>query len=97
MRLYGECNLRRSFNFIDAQRVITLPGHFHQGFSLRNSAFLQVWLCVSCGYTGCEGNQHAQKHCKAARSGAEHPLFFSVSGGTFRYAAVFSTQFCSNL
>uniref|UniRef100_A0A915BR66 Ubiquitin carboxyl-terminal hydrolase n=1 Tax=Parascaris univalens TaxID=6257 RepID=A0A915BR66_PARUN len=48
------------------------------------SPFPGVWLCVSCGYAGCEGSQHAQKHCKAARSGAEHPLFFSVSGGTFR-------------
>ncbi|VDM38115.1 unnamed protein product [Toxocara canis] len=48
------------------------------------SPFPGVWLCVSCGYTGCESDDHAQKHCKAVRSGAEHPVFLSITKGTFR-------------
>ncbi|VDK43507.1 unnamed protein product [Anisakis simplex] len=50
------------------------------------SPFPAVWLCVSCGYMGCDSDkeQHALKHCRAVRSGVEHSLFFSPANKTFR-------------
>lgn len=54
---------------------------------LRNdpkSDSVALWLCVSCGFYGCEKEGHAQKHFQADRSGAGHVLYLCLGDRKFK-------------
>lgn len=55
-----------------------------------NSNSTAQWLCVTCGFSGCDKEGHTQKHFQADRSGVEHTLFFSL--GTRKFKC-----FCCNM
>uniref|UniRef100_A0A0N5ABE7 Ubiquitin carboxyl-terminal hydrolase n=1 Tax=Syphacia muris TaxID=451379 RepID=A0A0N5ABE7_9BILA len=55
-----------------------------------NSQNIAQWLCVTCGFIGCEKEGHTQKHFQAARSGTDHPLYFSLNTRKFKC-------FCCNI
>uniref|UniRef100_A0A1I7XUW5 UBP-type domain-containing protein n=1 Tax=Heterorhabditis bacteriophora TaxID=37862 RepID=A0A1I7XUW5_HETBA len=42
----------------------------------------EVVICVSCGHLAC--NEHAKKHCEAARSGNVHPFLMELNKGIIR-------------